>query len=66
MTIRVHRNSNIRPKNKVNNGNISSQNNVNIENEEIYDKFRNIIINNMNKQIRSKSLGNKANIKKYN
>ena len=65
MTIRVNRNSNIKPKNKVNNEDICKKENENIENEEICDKFRNLIINNMNKQIRSKSLGNKTNIKKH-
>ena len=65
MTIRVNRNSNIKPKNKVNNEDICKKENENIENEEICDKFRNLIINNMNKQIRSKSLGNKTNVKKH-
>ena len=67
ITIRVNRNINIKPKNKVNKEDLTRKENENIGNEEeIYDKFRNLIINNMNKQIRSKSLGNKANIKKYN
>ena len=60
--IKVNRNKKIKPKLGANkDDNIIINENDKIEDEEVFDKFRKMIINNMNKQIRNKSLGKVCN-----
>ena len=53
----VNRNHNIKPKNIKNDEDILKENEK-IENEKVYNDFRKMIINNMNKKVRNKSLDN--------
>ncbi len=57
--IKVNRNKKIKPKHEVKNEDIIKNENEKIEDEEVCNKFRRMIINNMNKQIRTESLGKK-------
>ena len=61
--IKVNRNKKIKPKHEVKNEDIIKNENQKIEDEEVCDKFRRMIINNMNKQIKTKSLGKIMNEK---
>ena len=53
----VNRNHKIKPKNIKNDEDIQKENEK-IENEKVYNDFRKMIINNMNKKVRNKSLDN--------